>query len=98
MEVDRTVHAALHHRFNDRGAEPALLWPRHGRSLALDPAHSEGIAVGPPADLHATRIRRKRPVNRPIKPSTLPAAVWRAIACTRLSRFLTRWLASRIRR
>jgi hypothetical protein len=62
MEVDRTIYAILRHRFDNYRAEAALLRRRHGRPIALGPAHSEGLAVGPPADIDATRIRRQRPV------------------------------------
>jgi hypothetical protein len=35
MEIDCTIHAALHHHFHDCGAEPALLRLRHRRAIAL---------------------------------------------------------------
>jgi hypothetical protein len=62
MEIDRTIHAALRHRSHDYRAEPRPLRWRHGRPRELGPAHREGIAVSPPADIHAAPIHRKRPV------------------------------------
>src|SRR5260370_28826717 len=39
--VDFAVHAALRHRFNDDGAEPASFWRGHGRPLLLGPRSEE---------------------------------------------------------
>src|SRR5258708_28441897 len=62
MKVDRTIYAVLRHRFDNYVTEPPLLRLRHGRPIALAPAHGEGVADGPPGDIDATPIRRKRPV------------------------------------
>ncbi len=62
IKVDHTIDAALRHCFHNYGAEPAPFRRRHRRPLALGPAHGEGVAVGPPADIDTTRIRRQRPV------------------------------------
>jgi hypothetical protein len=39
----------------------APLRRRHKRTLTLSPTHGEDIAVGLPADIHMTIIRRERP-------------------------------------
>ena len=62
MKVDRAIYAVLRHRFDNYGAEPTVLRLTHGRPIALGPAHGEGVADGPPRDIDATPIRRKRPV------------------------------------
>ncbi len=64
IELDGSTYAALRHRFHNDGAEPTTLRRRHWRPVALGPAHGEGIAVGPPADIDATarsssRCRRR---------------------------------------
>src|SRR5258708_36662208 len=61
MKVDRTIDAVLRHRFDNYIAEPPLLRLRHGRPIALAPAHGEGVADGPPGDIDAAPTRRKRP-------------------------------------
>ena len=35
---------------------------RHGRPTTFDPTHSEDVAIGRPAYIDTTRIRRERPV------------------------------------
>jgi hypothetical protein len=56
----------LRHRFHDYGAKPTPLWCVRGRSIALDPAHGEAVAVGPPADIDTTGIHRECPVFPPV--------------------------------
>jgi hypothetical protein len=62
IKLDRAIDAALRHCAHDDGAEPAPLRRRHWRPLALGPAHSKGIADGPPGDIDVTVIRRECPV------------------------------------
>ena len=59
IELDGSTYAALRHRFHDDGAEPTTPRRRHRRPVALGPAHGEGIAVGPPANIDATPVRRE---------------------------------------
>jgi hypothetical protein len=66
IKIDSTIQAAFRHRFDDNAAEPAPSRCRHGRPLALGPAHREGVAVGSPADVYTTRVRRERAVFRGI--------------------------------
>jgi hypothetical protein len=61
-KLDLAVEAALRHRFHNDGAEPPLLRCRHRRPAALSPAHGEGVAVGAPANIDATRVHRERPI------------------------------------
>jgi hypothetical protein len=50
----------LRHRFHNHGAETAPLRRGHERPVTLDPAHGEGVALDPPADIDATPIPRQR--------------------------------------
>src|SRR6266849_7662716 len=62
IKVDRAIQAALRHRFHNYRAEPAPLRWRYRWAIALGRAHGESVAIGPPADIDTTRIRRERPV------------------------------------
>jgi hypothetical protein len=56
MKINRTIHAALRHHFDNCGAESASLRRRDARPVGLGPAHGEGVTNGPPADIYATPI------------------------------------------
>src|SRR5262249_60601937 len=62
VKLARTAQAAFRHPFHDRCAKPTPLRRRHGRSIAFCPAHGQGVAVAPPADINATSIVRERSV------------------------------------
>jgi len=62
MKGDLTVHAALRHRFHGCDAEPVPLGRRHGWPLAFGPAHAKDLALGLPANVDTTPVRRERPV------------------------------------
>src|SRR5262249_49255898 len=50
------------HRLYDNGTEPASLRRGHAWTVALSPAHDEGVVVGAPRDIQATRNDGERPV------------------------------------
>jgi len=60
LKIDRTIHASLCHRCHNDRAKPAPLRRTHLRPIALRPAHREGLALGPPADIQTTCIPRQR--------------------------------------
>ena len=62
IKVNCTIDAALGHRLHNDRAKPAPLWRRHRRPSALGPAHGESVAIGAPADIDTTPIRRECPV------------------------------------
>src|SRR5262249_11927419 len=62
IKLDLTIYAPRGHRFRNYRAEPASLRRRYGRPFALGPAHRQGVAVRPPADIHTAPVRRERPI------------------------------------
>jgi hypothetical protein len=61
IKVDATVDALLGHRFHNHGTEPAPLRRRHGQTIALGPAHGEGVPLDPPAHVDAPRSVESAP-------------------------------------
>src|SRR5262249_58321485 len=62
IKIDFAAHTALGHLLHNDRTKPAPLRWRHRRPIALRPAHYEGLALGPPADIQTTRILRESPV------------------------------------
>jgi hypothetical protein len=62
LDIHLTVQAALCHLLHDDRAKPAPPRCRRRRSGAFLPDHREGLALGPPANIHAPGILRQRPV------------------------------------
>jgi hypothetical protein len=62
VKVNPTTQAGFRHLFHDRCAEPTPIRCGHGWPVAFDPIHSESVAIGAPANIDTSRIRRERPV------------------------------------
>src|SRR5258707_8881360 len=62
IKLHVTVEGPVHHRVDDRAAEASPLRRRHGRSVALSPAHRKDIAVKTPTYVDTARVHRKRAV------------------------------------
>src|SRR5215831_11335260 len=62
VKVNGTTQAAFRHPFHDCCAKPTPLRCRHRRPPTLGPAHRQGLALGSPADIYTTLVRRQRPV------------------------------------
>ena len=62
VELDLAANRRLRHRSDDCRAKASALRRRHRWPLAFRPAHRESVAVGRPANIDTTPIRRERPV------------------------------------